>query len=130
MRRTSLVVVAAAILWAWPGLASAQSSMKERIRIDRVRVGFPSAQPNSDMGGDGRDTPVYKAGFWTPVYVDITAGILGLGMSEAEQKYRFEVVVETTDSDGIANNYIVPLRPLEKKESITVLAYARTGNTN
>ena len=65
MRRSStcwILAALAAISAIFP--ASAQAQDRRKVRIDAIRVGFPSSLVDSQ----------FKSGQWTPVYVDLTAG--------------------------------------------------------
>src|SRR6516164_1648696 len=90
------LVVGASLLS--PSVARAET--KERLVIDRVRIGFPGAKND--------DTSRYKTGSWAPVYVDLTIGPQDIAADEAE------LVVETTDSDDVLNEYRQPLPFLAK----------------
>src|SRR5262249_4752214 len=76
----------------------AQSNVK--VRIDDARVGFK-------VRGD---VDAYKAGTWTPVYVDLTAGGERIENGEAD------LVLETSDNDDMQNSYAVRLPALDPKE--------------
>jgi hypothetical protein len=93
----------------------AQAETKEPLVIDRVRIGFPGAQ-NEDLSR-------YKAGFWAPVYIDLTVGPQDIPIDAKN-----EIIVETTDSDDIQNEYRQPLRSLTKGSSVTEMTYVRPGN--
>ena len=84
-----------------------------RIDDNGVRVGFKTG---SEAGG-------FKTGAWTPVYVDLTAGPERVGRADGQ------IIVETTDSDELANAYAVDLPPMEPQEQATVVTYARPGTT-
>jgi hypothetical protein len=110
------LVVGASLLS--PSVARAET--KERLVIDRVRIGFPGAKND--------DTSRYKTGSWAPVYVDLTIGPQDIAADEAE------LVVETTDSDDVLNEYRQPLPFLAKGSVVSGLTdsrlttYVRPGN--
>src|SRR5438128_2335758 len=94
-----LVTLAPAFLLLMPATSSAQP--RGPVSIDKVLVGYVT---------DGERTQ-FKSGAWTPVYVDLTAGPLGLSKAE--------LVVETDDSDDVRSRYTVPIPPLDPKEQTT-----------
>lgn len=114
MRSTLLAWPLGALLLL-PATAGAQGRAK--IHIDQVRVGFRGA---GERTGPGAKSGLYKAGFWTPVYVDLSAG--------NETIEEGDVTVESTDPDEIPNNFRVPLPRMEPKEQATVLVYTKPGN--
>jgi hypothetical protein len=97
-------------------LSSAQAQSKQprqKVHIDKVQAGFGSGQ------GSG-----FKAGSWTPVYIDLTAGDNPIFPGDGV------IVVKTSDSDDMENSYAVPLPQLDAREPGRVLAYARTANAS
>src|SRR2546421_9980249 len=100
MRSLSLALLAAVSLFWLPVGAPAQQ--RPKVHIDLVQVGLPV---NPQVGE-------FKSGFWTPVYVDVTAGPEGV--------VRGDVLVETADGDDVRNSYRVPLSPLEPNEHVQV----------
>lgn len=101
---------------------TAQAQRVPRVKIEHVRYGFPAGiQPDGETG-DWESTPLFKLGVWTPVYISLTAGPQGFKKDEAQ------VVVESADSDEVVNNYSVPVPPVEKNETFTVLAYTKPGS--
>jgi hypothetical protein len=93
--------------------ALGQSRQPPKIHIDKVQVGFLSGQ------GSG-----FKAGSWTPVFVDLTAGDNPLGRGDGD------IVVQTNDSDDMENYYTVPLPQLDAREQGRVMTFARTANAS
>jgi hypothetical protein len=111
--------MALALLLLLPLLAEAQSS--KIVNIDSVRIGFltPPSEPGDPV--DAKSRPSYfKPGTWTPIYVDITAGQLGL-----ENAF---LTVETPDNDDIQNSYTVPLPRLDPKEYFQAVTYCKPGS--
>jgi hypothetical protein len=90
-----------------PGVAQ----QREPVLITGVRVGFPITQA---------DTGLFKAGAWTPVYIDLQAGPQGLK--------RGEIVVEAADPDDVRNRFTTPLPAMEAAEQATVISYQRPGS--
>src|SRR5262249_1039185 len=91
--------------------SSAQAQQKPPITIDSVRVGFQRLGPEH----------LFKSGFWTPVYVDVTAGPRGAPKAD--------IIVETDDSDDVRSRYTTALPPLEPNEQFTLLTYTNPGST-
>src|SRR5437764_11696051 len=113
----SLLLACLASILVLPGAALGQS--KPKLQITDVRIGFPA--------GVGRETGerqhYFKAGSWTPVYVDIQAGRDGLKGTEG----RIDIVVESPDADDVLTNYTVSvaLDKLGPNEMFTVPTYAK-----
>lgn len=112
MRVLVRATLALAVLLTLPALADAQRA--PRVKIDAVRFGLPC--------DNWENTPQFRAAYWVPVYIDLTAGPEGFKKDQAW------VVVEVPDSDEIGNTYSVPVPPAEPGESFTVLAYTRPGS--
>src|SRR5437868_5241206 len=111
MRYPVLIGLALALALGLPPLAPAQS--RSKTRIEKVQVGFPSSPQTGE----------FKAGAWTPVYVQVTAGSEGIGKGDV-------LIVEASDSDDVRNHYTVPLPALNPGESDLVLAYTKPGSAN
>jgi hypothetical protein len=90
----------------------AGAQQRTPIKIDAVRVGFQR------LGSDH----LFKSGCWTPVYVDVTAGLQGTPKAD--------IVVETDDCDDVRSRYTMALPPLEPKEQFTLLTYTKPGSTS
>jgi hypothetical protein len=112
MRSRVLACVALAVSLAFPALGTAQTSPIPRVAIDGVRVGFKAGEQGSGA----------KVGFWTPVYVEIKAGLSPISAFDGN------VVIESADVDQLQNTYSVPLPSLGARETGTVIAYARPAN--
>ncbi|CAN5539481.1 hypothetical protein BH10PLA2_BH10PLA2_11440 [soil metagenome] len=111
MRRTTaswLLAALTGITVLFP--TSAQAQERHKIRINTIRVGFPSAMVDSQ----------FKAGNWTPVYVDVQAG--------PDPVARAKLTIEAVDTDDVRNNYTVDVPLLEPNASETVLAYTKPGS--
>jgi hypothetical protein len=78
------------------------------IKIENVRVGF----------GDGTARSGYKVGFWTPVWIDVTAG-----------PARFEGVMEFTapDDNNVATTIRQPIS-VAANEMATIRMFTRPGS--
>jgi hypothetical protein len=108
-----------ALLLLLPLAAQAQSG--KIASIDNVRIGFitPPSEPGDPV--DVKNRPSYfKPGTWTPIYVDLTAGPLGLENAT--------LTIETPDNDDIQNSYTVPLPRLEPKEYYQAITYCKPGS--
>jgi hypothetical protein len=108
MRCSFIKTLAAGLLLLLPSAGSAQQ--RDPIHINSVRVGYTFLGTVTD----------FKAGFWTPVYVDVQAWAQGVP--------RGELVVESVDSDDVRNRYTVALPALEPNEQATVVAYTKPGS--
>src|SRR5262249_46388363 len=91
----------------------------KRVTITDVRVGMKAGYDPGEQP-DTRYTYLFKAGLWTPVFVDISAGDDPLSPSF--------LVVETTDSDDGQNNFTIVTPPLEPNESRTFMTYTKPGS--
>jgi len=116
MRFASTLSLALIVTAFAAAVARAQpKEIKERLAIERVRVGLPEGR-KSDHGK-------YKTGFWAPVYVDLSVGPQDIPAGEAV------LAVETPDSDGILNQYTQPLPALPRRQSVAgIITYVRPGN--
>jgi hypothetical protein len=112
MRSRVLACVALALSLAFPAAGTAQTGPIPRVSIDGVHVGFKAGEQGSGA----------KVGFWTPVYVEVKAGLSPITAIDGS------VVVESADTDQLQNTYSVPLPSLAAKETGTVIAYARLAN--
>jgi hypothetical protein len=115
------------VAWLLPAVISltpsgARAQPRAKVYIDDVRVGFSAALEPGEIGDERGRASLYKPGFWTPVFVQVRAG--------AEGVVKGRLLVETADSDDVANVYSVPLPPagLEPNETFTALAYAKPGS--
>jgi hypothetical protein len=87
---------------------SALAQKREPVRITGMRVGYSLTAADSGL---------FKAGAWTPVYLDLEAGAQGAD--------RGEVIVEASDSDDIRNRYITALPSMDPGEQTTIISYQR-----
>lgn len=94
MRRAVLACLA---LTAALAPAPARAQPRVNLVISDVRVGFPGG----DVAGD--PAPLFKAGAWAPVYVEVKAEEPGLKGTEG----RIDVVVSTPDPDDVTTSYTV-----------------------
>src|SRR5262249_3936805 len=62
----------------------------------------------------------FKAGNWSPVYVDVTAGPAPVA--------RARLTIESVDTDDVRNNYTVEVPALEPGETATLMAYTKPGS--
>jgi hypothetical protein len=100
-----------------PTVAQAQRS--KRVHISDVHVGFKAGFDPGEVP-DARFQYLFKAGMWTPVYVDISVGDEPLPAST--------LVVETTDSDDIQNTFSTTTPILQPHEQYTALTYTKPGS--
>lgn len=115
--RRSLPVSLVALLMLLP--AQVLGQQPPRLQISAVRVGYPG----SYVEQEGSRPHLFRAGSWTPVFVDIQAGREGLKGTEG----RIDVIVETPDPDDVQTNYTVtvPLREMGPNAQFTVFTYAK-----
>src|SRR5262245_65160143 len=123
---------AAVCLVLFPASLAAQSP-RDKVTIRSVRVGFPPGPIGPTVGEEDEGVvfaeqraPLFKPGAWTPAYIDVINN--GKYDPDSSKDGRAQVVVEVFDCDDTANNYAVPLPPLQPGESATVLAYTRSGS--
>jgi hypothetical protein len=122
--RHVVVALLIASCWLASGSASAQG-LRPRVHIDNVQIGFTAVPEQGDPYVDERNRLAYhKAGFWTPVYVMLSAGPDGFDDGF--------VVVETSDSDDVQNNYRVqlPRNGIGPNDQLRVLTYTKPGSAN
>jgi hypothetical protein len=112
--RACVVGLAASITLLAGSPSAALAQGKGRIRIDQIRVGFPIGLKDSQ----------FKAGAWTPVYVDVTAGPERIPRGDYNT-----LTIEGVDTDDVRNNYTIPLPPLEPGEAATLIAYTKPGSS-
>lgn len=121
--RHTLPACLAATLLLWlssPGLAQdpdpedLRPRKARRPQIEKIRYGFVG-------GGVTRSAAAYgdfKAGAWTPVYVDVLRG--------SEDLLNARIVIEGTDCDDVKYTYTVPIPPLTKETpSQQVIGYTK-----
>jgi hypothetical protein len=98
------------------------AQVRPKVQFDNIQVGFSGAAEAGEQGDARFRASLHKAGFWTPVYVSITAGPDGIESGR--------IVVESTDSDDIQNHYIVPLPRggLPPNEPFTFLTYTKPSS--
>jgi hypothetical protein len=119
MRDRALLGLALIVLLLRPGTSAAQRGW---VNIDNVRVGFITAPSEPGEPVTARERMSYfKAGAWTPIFVDITAGPQGLENGV--------LTVEVADNDDIENTYTVNLPRLEPKESFQAVTYTKPGSS-
>src|SRR5438105_13739217 len=108
MRYLVLGFLVSAVLLVLPAESKAQPRI--RLRSEPVQVGFGPSAPLAE----------FKPGFWTPVYIGVTAG--------PEGTPRGELIVESVDSDEVPNRYTVSLPALEPNQQETILAFTKPGS--
>jgi hypothetical protein len=103
-----------------PATLHAQQEEKPKyiIKIDRVRVGYRSNNEGN-----------FKAGFWIPVYVDISAGSKGAQVKDPKAAHFLEI--KSNDSEGLPVFYRIPVpTSLEPNEIRTFVGYTKPGNVD
>jgi hypothetical protein len=91
--------------------AAGVSQQREPVHIEQVRIGFQRIGPDY----------LFKAGAWTPVYVDLKAW--------SKKVSDVKLTVESIDSDDIRNRYTVTIPSLDGDEQLTVLTYTKPGSS-
>jgi hypothetical protein len=116
MRRTLL-----ACLTLLVSFSTAHAQPRFPLSVSQVRIGFPG-------GMDVEPVPLFKAGTWAPVYVDIKAELPGYRGTEGP----IEVIVTAPDPDDVATNYTVSstLPALAPNQTHTVLSYTKVAGSS
>lgn len=122
MRRTFVLAALTALFL--PTFAHAQQQ-RPRLQIGAVRIGFMAGNSAGDV--ELEKPPLFKAGTWAPVLVDINVGPPGLKGNEGP----LEVIIETPDADDVATNYTVtrPLEAIGPNGTFTVTGYTKLAGT-
>jgi hypothetical protein len=123
MSRKFLLVFLALLLV--PALSLAQQ--RPRLQVTQVRIGFPVGSPAADVEL-AKTEPLFKAGCWAPIAIDISVSPPGLKGNEGP----LEITVETPDPDDVATNYTVtrPLEAIGPNGTFTVNTYTKLANTS
>jgi hypothetical protein len=93
--------------------SSGQAQQRKPLVIEQVQVGFGPSEPLAK----------FKAGFWTPVYVDLRAG------SEREVPGGGKLIVESVDGDDVRGRYTVALPRMDPDDRLTVQTYTRAASS-
>jgi hypothetical protein len=98
------------------------AQQREPIRIEQVRVGYPRVGQEHE----------FKAGAWTPVYVDVKAWS-GRRPQPGETPLpavpRGDIIVESVDSDDVRNRFTMSLPALDGDQQFTLLTYTKPGSS-
>ena len=124
MRKSLLACLAAAFVLTLADGGSAQQpdeikpedlrpQKPQKTKIEKVRFGFVGGGVTRQASAFGD----FKAGCWTPVYVDVIVG--------SEDLPNGRIIIEGTDCDDVKNTYTVPLPPLKRGESHQVTGYTK-----
>jgi hypothetical protein len=116
-----LPAVLVVVSLANPRQAPAQEASKVRFDPSDVQVGFPAMPEPGEPPDERGRTTLFKAGFWTPVYVSFSTG--------PEEVRAGQVAVESTDTDDVQHSYIVPIPTggLRGGETHHFVTYTRPG---
>ena len=97
-----------------------------KVSFRNVRIGFPpgphTATPDEAMLG--QRPPMYKAGAWTPIIVDVQ----NTGRYDPATDGPATVSVDVSDSDDTLNTYSVPLPQFDEGGSASAILYTRPGS--
>ena len=92
MQKRVVPLLTLALALTLPGVSPAQSRQPPpKIHIDKVQVGFRAGQ------GSG-----FKAGSWTPVFIDLTCGDNPLGRADGD------IIVQTNDRAALRATRKIP----------------------
>jgi hypothetical protein len=105
--------------------AAAQTG-REKVSFRNVRVGYPPGPHNAspDEAVLGNRPPMFKAGAWTPILVDIQ----NTGRYDPATDGPAIVSVDVADSDDTLNTYSAPLPQFDEGGSASVILYTRPGS--
>jgi hypothetical protein len=106
------------------GDAVAQSS-RDKVSFRNIRVGYPPG-PHTASPDDipGQRAPIFKAGGWTPIVVDVQ----NTGKYDPGIDGPAFVSVDVSDSDDTLNSYTAALPPFDEGGSSSVILYTRPGS--
>jgi hypothetical protein len=123
MRCRTLTIAALVLVTAGPVVAQ---TGREKVSFRNVRIGFPpgphTATPDEAMLG--QRPPMYKAGAWTPIIVDVQ----NTGRYDPATDGPATVSVDVSDSDDTLNTYSVPLPQFDEGGSASAILYTRPGS--
>ena len=123
MRCRTLTIVA--LVFVTAGNGAAQTG-RDKVSFRNVRIGFPpgphTATPDEAMLG--QRPPMYKAGAWTPIIVDVQ----NTGRYDPATDGPAIVSVDVSDSDDTLNSYSAPLPQFDEGGSASVILYTRPGS--
>src|SRR5688572_24160111 len=106
---------------AFTSLAAAQDQKKFKDpAIKKIHVGFQQYQEE--------DRSPYKAGLWTPIYIELFGGAEGIKPKGGDPENAI-LELETTDSEDVGTRTRIPVN-VEPEQSRTFLAYVKTGHMN
>src|SRR5438128_1684790 len=101
-----------------PAPLSAQEKKIPICEIKQTRIGF--------LGNEaGAGTSGYKVGMWTPVYLNLKAGTLGIRRKGPNEPMPY-IQVESEDNEDVGTIYRTPFE-MEPNEERWVMSYAKTG---
>jgi len=114
----------ALLLWLSLTLPVAAQS-RALFKIHDAQLGMPAGPFSSEVDEDGKKRPLFKAGVWAPVYVDIEC------LDKMQEP--LELVVESADSDDLTTSYRVPFPTMSPGERIVggelpCLSYIKPGS--
>ncbi len=113
-------VLLASIVWTIPSPASAQPKKKfDPIEIRKIHVGYRMYKEE--------DQSAYKAGLWTPIYIEVYGGADGVEKKVTDKEAPY-LEITTNDSEDVGTT--IPLGPIsvEPLKSRTFIGYVKTGH--
>lgn len=90
---------------------------REPVVINKIMVGFPTA--NQLKTSAGVTESLYKEGYWTPVFVNLTA--------KSAAGRPLTLLITSPDCDEVPSRYRVTVPPLAANQTETLTAYTRVG---
>jgi hypothetical protein len=109
----------------WTTAAHAQAAVRlAKVEPNSVRIGFQKGHLSSNTDG-------FKAGMWTPVFINLTEDEEGHILFPAAQdgSVSGEVFVETADNDGVFNVYSQRFT-IAANEPLRILTYTKVAGSN
>jgi hypothetical protein len=103
--RRGFTLATLAVIFLVPSAAFAQLS-RERVKISNVRLGFPYGGVGGMRGG------LFKAGQWTPVYVDLEC------VRDTDPEENLLLIVETQDADEAITEGVVEFPAMKENDRI------------
>ena len=109
----------ALVLGCIASTASAQEKKKWKdAKIKKVHVGFQTFQDD--------ERTVYKAGLWTPIYIEIDGGTDGITRRPKDDPPYIEI--ETPDSEDVGTKVFIPIVGVDPEKTQTFMTYIKTGH--
>jgi hypothetical protein len=121
-----LPLVAGLVIGLFTCPTASWAQWRTPIKIARVQVGLPAGPFSSEGDEEGGKRPLFKAGAWAPVWVELEC--------QGKVDDPLEIVVETTDGDGLQVvgrvPLVPPMQPGERRlgTELSFIPYVKPGN--